>query len=153
MKQKTIKIFVIFLMIFLTNCAQNDDEKLNQVMVDNGNSQIVVNVQIADDNNERAKGLMFVNILNENAGMLFIFEKEDYQIFWMKNTMIPLDIIFIGENMKIIEIKYAEPCLKGPCALYESTAPSKYVLEVNGNFTPFNNITTGNKIKLKLSNQ
>lgn len=148
MRQKFAKIFMIFLLVFLTNCAQNSHKNPNQILIDNGHRWITLNVQIADDNNERARGLMFAESLDENAGMFFVFEKEVYQTFWMKNTLIPLDMIFIDEELKIADIKYATPCSQDPCALYKSKAPAKYVLEVNGNFTIKNSIRPGNKIKI-----
>ena len=136
---------MIFLVIFLSNCAA----KSNQILIDNGKQKIKVNVEIADDNNRRMHGLMFREKLNENDGMLFVFDNEDYRAFWMKNTLIPLDIIFISKEMKIVDIKYAVPCKENPCKLYESSKPAQYVLEVNGNFTIKNNIKTDDKITLK----
>ena len=115
-------------------------------MIDNGNGLIKVNAEIADDNHEREIGLMFREKLDENNGMLFIFDNEVYQTFWMKNTLIPLDMIFIDKEMKIVNIKSAVPCQEDPCVLYKSSKPAKYVLEVNGNFTIRNNIKTGGKL-------
>lgn len=151
MKQKFGKISMIFLLVFLTNCVQNSDKNPDQILIDNEHEYITVNVQIADDNNERARGLMFVESLDENAGMLFVFEREGYLAFWMKNTLIPLDIIFIDEKLKIVDIKNAVPCIQDPCALYKPKSPAKYVLEVNGNFTIKNGIRPGNKVKIRLS--
>ena len=92
---------------------------------------------------------MFRDKLNENSGMLFIFENEDYQIFWMKNTLIPLDMVFIDSGMRVVDIKLAVPCLKDPCDLYRPSKPSKYILEVNGNFTIRNNIKIGDCVAIK----
>ena len=125
------KILVIFLLIFLISCAKN----FNEILIENGNDLIKINVEIADDNEERMQGLMFRENLDENEGMFFIFENESYQTFWMKNTLIPLDIIFIDKNFEIIDIKNAVPCKEDPCQFYKSSKPAKYVLEVNSNFT------------------
>ena len=140
------KIFVIILLIFLISCVKNFDKNYNEIYIDNGKSLIKINVEIADDNEERAKGLMFRERLNENKGMLFVFENDAEQTFWMKNTLIPLDMIFIDENLKIVDIKNAQPCQEEPCALYKSSKPAKYVLEVNGDFTSKNIIKIGDKI-------
>lgn len=136
------KIFIIFLLIFLIGCAKN----FSSIFIDNGEKSIQINAEIADDNEERGKGLMFRKMLDENSGMLFVFEDEDYQTFWMKGTLIPLDIIFIGKDFKIADIKNASPCKEDPCMLYKSSKPAKFVLEVNGNFTMKNKIRIGNKI-------
>src|SRR3989344_4541488 len=117
MAEKIMKILEVFLLIFLIGCAKNFDEKINAIGIHNGKDLIKINVEIADDNEERMKGLMFRERLDENAGMLFVFEDEQYQAFWMKNTLIPLDIIFIGKNLEIVDIENAVPCKTGDCAL------------------------------------
>ena len=151
MAKKSVKLLqfflLIFLLIFLSGCAKKTDGQ-TQTAIYIGKNLIKINAELADDNQERAKGLMFREHLNENSGMLFIFENEEQQTFWMKNTLIPLDIIFIDKAFKIIDIKYAIPCDKDPCRLYESTKPAKYVLEMNGNFTSINNIKIGDSLIL-----
>ena len=121
-------------------------------MIDNGNKIIKVNVEVADDINEQMQGLMFREKLDENAGMIFVFDEESYLGFWMKNTLIPLDIIFINRDFEIVDIKYAVPCKNDPCKNYVTIKPAEYVLEVNGNFTAHNYVKTGDKVVLKLSN-
>ena len=142
--KKTLEIFLIFSLIFLVSCTKN----FNEISINNGEKIIKINAEIADDNEKRAKGLMFREELNENWGMFFVFEKENYQTFWMKNTLIPLDMIFVGENFEIVDIKNAVPCKYEPCSLYKSSKPAKYVLEVNGNFTMRSRIKTGDKISV-----
>ena len=153
MPKNIVKIFefflIIFLLVFLSNCSAKFDENSKQIFIDNGKSLIKIKVEIADDNQERAKGLMFRERLDENNGMLFIFDDNDYQTFWMKNTLIPLNIIFIDKDLKIIDIKPAVPCFKDPCILYKSSTPVKYVLEVDGNFTIRNSIKIGDIIIIK----
>lgn len=126
------------------SCTKNFDE----IYINSGNGLIKINAEIADDDKEIMKGLMFRERLDETAGMLFIFDDERYQTFWMKNTLIPLDIIFINSNFEIVDVKNAVPCKESPCALYKSSKPAKYVLEVNGNFTVRNSIKIGDKIKI-----
>ena len=142
------KIFTIFLIIFLIGCGNVSDNAHNKIFIDNGEKLIKVNVEIADDDEERENGLMFRQKLNENEGMFFIFDSEDFLIFWMKNTLIPLDIIFIDEDFEIVDVKYAMPCKEEPCELYKSSKPAKYVLEVNENFTRKNGIKIGDNIRI-----
>ena len=145
---KLLQFFLfIFLLIFLSGCIKKThDPKQTAIYI--GKNLIKINAEIADDSQEMAKGLMFRKHLNEDSGMLFIFENEEQQTFWMKNTLIPLDIIFIDKNFKIVDIRYTIPCEKDPCRLYKSTKPAKYVLEMNGNFTSINKIKTGESIIL-----
>ena len=146
MKENLVKILAIFLLIFLTSCAKNTDKNFKEIIIDNGYGLIRINAEIADDEQEQTKGLMFKEKLNENEGMLFVFENEQEQIFWMKNTLIPLDMVFIDENFEIVDIKTAVPCKEEPCALYKSPKPAKYVLEVNGNLTAKKGIKIGDRI-------
>src|SRR3989344_6938509 len=148
MKQNPAKFWMIFLLLFLAACTQNNEKNTSQVLIDNGERIIAINVQIADDTDERARGLMFVENLDENEGMLFIFEDESYQNFWMKNTLIPLDMIFIDDGLKIVDIKNAVPCKNEPCAIYASKKPARYVLEANSGFAGKNSIADGNSISL-----
>ncbi|MBI2654054.1 DUF192 domain-containing protein [Candidatus Woesearchaeota archaeon] len=160
MKQNFVKIFakkmviflIFFILIFLTNCTKNFEIKetgnYKQIFINNGEKTIKINAEIADDNEERMNGLMFRKNLDENEGMLFVFDNEEVQIFWMKNTLIPLDMIFINENLEIVGIKHAVPCEKEPCGIYQSEKPAKYVLEVNGNFTIKNKIKIGDRINI-----
>ena len=134
------KIWLI-LVLLLVACESEDI-----VLIDNGNEKIKVNVEIADSAEERSYGLMFKEFLDENSGMLFVFDDENYRNFWMKNTLISLDIIFISEDLEIVDIKYAVPCLEDPCVSYKSSKPAKYVLEVNGDFTIENDVGLGDKI-------
>jgi len=140
------KILTLTFLVFLFLIAACTNQSI--VIIDNGNKNFEINVEIADNFEERARGLMFREFLDENAGMLFVFEQEDYLSFWMKNTLIPLDMIFISEDFEIVDIKYAVPCKQDPCVSYKTISPAKYVLEVNGNFTLQNNIEIGNKIQI-----
>jgi uncharacterized membrane protein (UPF0127 family) len=88
-------------------------------------------VEIADTPDERQRGLMFRESLPKDRGMLFIFDEEGTYSFWMKNTMIHLDIIWISsENIVVHVEKDLTPCL-GLCPSYKSNQPARYVLEVN----------------------
>lgn len=107
------------------------------------------NVEIADSYYERMKGLMDREKLDENNGLLFIFPEENTWGFWMKNTLIPLDIIWVDENMKIVHIKEnAHPCEEIPCPIYLPKTKAKYVLEINSGLVSELNITESSTFKL-----
>ncbi len=105
--------------------------------------QLKIKAEIADTDEERETGLMFRQSLGKGEGMLFIFPNAAVQNFWMKNTLIPLDMIFIAENGTIVKIHHAAPCQADPCLLYNSGQPIKYVLEVNENLTAAYGIQEG----------
>ena len=100
-----------------------------------------IQAEIAKNPYQLAKGLMFRKSLNENNGMLFIFNDEKNRTFWMKNTKIPLDIIFISKDKKIVDIKENFlPCSNISCPSYTSTQSAKYILEINAGLVEKNKI-------------
>ena len=106
-----------------------------------------IDIEIADDAQKQATGLMYRDRMKENQGMLFIFQKEDYQSFWMHNTQLPLDMIFVNKNLDIVTIhKNTTPFSD---QTYSSTKPAMYVIEVNAGYCDRNNIKVGDKIVLR----
>ncbi len=106
-----------------------------------GSRSVAVHAEVADTDETRARGLMDREQLDDGAGMLFLFEDAAPRSFWMKNTLIPLDIIFFDAEWKIISIKTMTPCLTDPCPMYSSDGAAKYALEVNAGFVKNNGIT------------
>jgi len=106
-------------------------------------------VELANTSETRIKGLMFREDLEDKHGMLFIYPSSQPRSFWMKNTKIPLDMLFIDENFVIRKIHYAEPCKQDPCAAYKSGVPVRYVLEINGNLTIKHGIEEGNLVDIQ----
>ncbi|MFP4229504.1 MAG: DUF192 domain-containing protein, partial [Candidatus Nanohaloarchaea archaeon] len=99
------------------------------------------------------RGLMNRENLSENSGMLFIYEDEDDRSFWMKNTSIPLDIVFMNSSMHITNIEKADPEPNTPdedLASYESEEPAQYVLEINQNKSEEIGLEKGEKMGLGL---
>ena len=90
-------------------------------------------VEVADDDAERARGLMFRDQLAANRGMLFIHEREEPQAYWMKNTHISLDILFFDDARRLVtQQRDVPPCSLGDaCPPYPSDEPARYVLELN----------------------
>ena len=101
-------------------------------------------VRIADDPDERERGLMFVSVLPEDEGMLFDFKEPSPRAFWMKNTMIPLDIIFIGADGRIINI--AENTTPYSLDPIPSDGPARAVLEIGGGLSAELGIRPGDRV-------
>lgn len=91
------------------------------------------NVEIANDDESRARGLMFRDALDQGHGMIFIHEREELQSYWMKNTRIPLDILYFDNQRRLVsQQRDVPPCSLGNgCPPYPSSAPARYVLELN----------------------
>lgn len=115
----------------------------------NGDTLAVIDIEAADNNQLRARGLMYRRSLPEKAGMLFIQDAEEMQSFWMKNTYIPLDMLFVNTAKEIVTIHANTTPLKEWS--YASTEPALYVVEVNAGFTNRYGIRTGDKIEFVIT--
>lgn len=110
-------------------------------------------LEIADTESEKEEGLMNRETLPEDRGMLFVFSEEDYRSFWMKNTSIPLDMVFMDSNFEVLNIEEADPepeTSKEELDIYESEDPARYVLEVNQNRSGDIGLQKGDEMRLGL---
>ena len=107
-------------------------------------------IEVADDDYQIQTGLMYRNTLKPNHGMLFIFPQEAYKSFYMKNTRIPLDIVYVDKDSAIVNIqKDAKPFDE---TSLPSQAPVQYVLEVNAGLSDTWQLETGDKIWFQIQN-
>lgn len=112
--------------------------------------QSCFNVEVADSPAEQQEGLMFRQSLEKDKGMLFVFKKVRNYPFWMKNTLIPLDIIWINQSNEVVFIKKnAQPCSE-ICESIDPGQNAKYVLELNGGVASETNLKIGDKVSLGL---
>lgn len=108
-------------------------------------------VEIAENQEEWEKGLMFKESLDKNSGMLFVFPEEEIYSFWMKDTLIPLDIIWINADKEIVFIKRdAQPCLEEPCESFTPNEKAKYVLEMNAGMAEKVGLEIGKSARFRL---
>jgi len=135
-----LAVIALFLAVFcvwrINSNNKSIKSQINQVCYDSR----CFNVELATTPLEQERGLMERENLPADSGMLFIYQSEGDYPFWMKNTKIPLDILFIDYNGTIIDIKENfQPCTTNPCETYFSK-PAQYVLEVNAGFVTKNTI-------------
>lgn len=116
------------------------------LLVHTPNGGAAFDVKIAQTEAERTKGLQNVIELPDNEGMLFIFEKEGYEAFWMDQTEIPLALLFINSQWKIVDIKYGTPYSRNKI---QGTYPYQYVLELTPAAVTHNKIRTGQRVSLQ----
>ena len=105
-----------------------------------------IRTAVADDDRSRSEGLMNVNDLPDDAGMLFIFEGERPRSFYMANTPLSLDIIFVNSNYEIVRIH--QNTTPYSAKTIPSEAPAKYVVEVNAGYTLRHDINEGDLIRI-----
>lgn len=117
------------------------------VILPAADAELRVEVEVADTPDRRRKGLMFRRLLPLNTGMLFIFENDDVQAFWMKNTLLPLDMIFLNREKVIVGIiQSAVPQTLEPRSV---GLPSRYVLEVVGGFSREHGLKVGQQLRFE----
>ena len=135
----SVILFLIFIIILFSFYPKNQSQVCFK---DN-----CFTVELAITTQERTRGLMFREKLDLDKGMLFIFENEEKYSFSMKNTLIPLDIIWISENREVVFIsKNTQPCKSDPCPTINPDKKAQYVLELNGGITDKIGLEVGDKI-------
>ena len=160
MKQSVIVVIIIVLLAIVlcawylfphssnNGPASNDSSQPYVSFILPNGSTDTVYVQIANTLQEQERGLMYCTSLAEDDGMLFVFSTDQKESFWMENTPLPLDMIFVAQNMTINDINYnATPESE---TVFTSSSPCMYVVEVNGGYCKTNDIVVGDKIKIDM---
>ncbi|MCC6463439.1 MAG: DUF192 domain-containing protein [Saprospiraceae bacterium] len=111
---------------------------------DEEQSLLVLYIEIAHEDQERMQGLMWRKKMEERQGMLFVFDWQSPQSFWMRNTYIPLDIIYIDEQFKVVSIRKNTPVLND--SPQPSGVPARYVVEVNAGVSDKYGIQPGSRV-------
>lgn len=136
----------------------SENEEPAETMVEVGGAKYVtvkigdtqLEVEIAQTNSEKARGLSGRERLAEESGMLFVFDKPAMYLFWMKNMLFSIDIIWIGKDKKIVDITHGAEPEEGEDQLFLSKGPSQYILEVNNGWAETNGIQIGDRVEFEL---
>ena len=104
--------------------------------------------EVASSPQQRAKGLMYRESLAEGKGMLFVYERRDVHTFWMKNTLIPLDMLFFDDEGRLVSA--VEKAAPGSLVSRRSSGPAKYVLELKGGSMQADGIGPGARLRFPL---
>jgi uncharacterized membrane protein (UPF0127 family) len=117
------------------------------VVVTAAGARLPVTVELARSDEERTRGLMYRRELAPEAGMLFFFAESEERAFWMKNTLIPLDMLFIDDGGRVVGlIERAEPLTTSP---RDPGVPCRYVLEVNGGWAARHGVRPGDRVEFE----
>jgi uncharacterized membrane protein (UPF0127 family) len=113
-------------------------------------STVKIEAELAYTDANRSRGLMFRESMPADAGMLFLFPELDVHSFWMKNTLIPLDILWLNERKEVVYLITAQPCKKDPCDPIIPLQKARFVLEVNAGFAKKNKIDIGSQMEFTI---
>lgn len=131
--------------LLVTN-ARAETPSFGVIEIQSGTQTHRFEIEIADEPNERARGLMHRTFLPDDHGMLFIYPREQMASFWMKNTLISLDMLFITNSGTIVKI--APRTTPGSLDPVRSDQVVRAVLEINGGLAEALSIVAGDKVKL-----
>jgi uncharacterized membrane protein (UPF0127 family) len=147
------KILILFILaisvLIMGGCSPFGSDNLNQpgVILNTSKGKFTVGVEIADTFETRKRGLMFRPSMEDNHGMFFVFDKVQPLVFWMKNTLIPLDMVFIDANYRVISVaKNVQPCKVKDCGSFASEGDGLYVLEIKGGAADRYGLKKGDKV-------
>ncbi len=109
-----------------------------------------VTVEIADTDAKRQRGLMFREKMAPSEGMIFLFERSSFYPFWMKNTLIPLDMFWLNVDGAVVSIAHSvPPCKADPCPTYSPSSDAIYVVETVAGFAKQHKVSVGDTLELK----
>jgi len=141
-------LLLAFAAVFNLYCQDRGRDKFIKVFFPSGKA---VTAELAVTDAERQKGLMFREEILPDQGMLFVFEEEGIQSFWMKNTLIPLDLLWLDSGKRIIHIERdVPPCKQDPCPTYGPDGPARYVLELKAGEAAANVLKLSDRLQFVL---
>ena len=141
-----MRYFILCLFLLFSAQAQAQLQSHVRIFSPEGVQRAEIAVEVADTPELRAKGLMFRTELGAEAGMLFVFPDERLRSFWMKNTLLPLDIIFFNSSFSVVYI--ARGTQPYSLASIPSLFPAKYALEINAGQAEALNVKKGDMLKI-----
>jgi uncharacterized membrane protein (UPF0127 family) len=128
-------------------CSSADIPQLDRGTVTMPNGT-VYSVEIPRTPEARERGLMFRERLAPRTGMLFVFDTTARHAFWMKNCLIPLDLIWLDETKRVVAVlPDTPPCKSDPCPIYQVAVPARYVLEIAGGAAQREGVAAGSVLR------
>lgn len=119
-----------------------------QMVLVTRHERVKLTVEVADSEKERSRGLMDREKLEGSDGMWFVFKDEAPRRFWMKNTLMPLDILFFNAKKEIVGfVEGMQPCKTSKCVSYPSRIPAMYALEMPAGFVGEKGVRAGDKME------
>lgn len=150
----TVGRTVLAALLLLTACSSGgpdrapDSDATTRLEIQTDGRVVVVDVEVADDDEERSIGLMNRERLDPDAGMVFLWEEPLHTTFWMEDTLIPLSIAFWNDRGMIVAILDMEPCGAAPCPSYDPGVEFEGALEVNQGFFEEHDVEVGDRVEL-----
>lgn len=133
----------------ITDSQNNPQGRVVQAQFITQTKTVPISLEIADTSETQARGLMFRTSMPDNFGMLFVFENEQIRTFWMQNTFISLDILYLDENFEVVDI-FTNTKTNQTLETYTSRALARYVVELNAGKSAKEGIKIGDRLEVSL---
>lgn len=143
-------VFVLSVILTVSGCVKSDKSDFaDGDFVSATIGHVVYNLEVARSNDARTTGLSNRENLDDDAGILFVFDNSDYHSFWMKDTHITLEIIWLDENLTIVDKKVmvVENDPANPVASYKPQAPALYAIEIKP-IIDIDSVSIGDKVEI-----
>jgi len=159
MRNNIVLLLVIFAIVCINACYQTENTGVSgkdTIEISISKPEVCFDtrcfsVELAITPQEQARGLMYSKELPKDIGMLFVFNEEEIQSFWMKNTLIPLDMIWINSNSTVVDYyKDAKPCSDDICIPIRPKEKAIYVLELNAGTIDSTGLSIGDSVEIKI---
>lgn len=137
----------LLLLFFYTDCSRSAGQAIDQVCF----GEQCINVEVVQKEEDLSRGLQLRKTLAPDTGMLFVFAKSRPYAFWMKDTLIPIDMIWMDSAQRIVHIEHhVPPCTQDPCPHYTPPKEALYVLEVNAGYAETLGLKLGDTAEFRL---
>lgn len=123
--------FVLLLILFSKVVPATDFPRISVEL----NGKVYV-LEVADNDLRRRQGLMYRTTLEKDHGMLFVYKRTGRHGIWMKNTLLPLTVLWLDEQAQIVDKKLLKPCKSWPCPVYGADNRSRYIVELHAHAYP-----------------
>lgn len=144
--ERAIAFWLAVILMACQTAADNTQKEMARILIETTSGEVEVHAELADTDEKRQRGLMHRTHLAENSGMFFIFDHADRVMFWMRDTPLPLDMIFISADQKILHIE--EKTVPLSTEIITSPREVKYVLEVPADFCEKNGVRAGDTVQI-----
>jgi hypothetical protein len=144
---RSAAVALVLLVACSSSAATGPSSLPTGVVVFDGSERL--NVRIAETEQERQTGLMHVMALAPDDGMAFVFDGPVTATFWMKDTLIPLSVAFVGEDGRVVSIADMQPCEGDPCPTYSATGPYMLAVEANLGWFADHSVAAGDPARLE----
>lgn len=147
-----VAAFLFLHMCFTAERVSGGEDKITRQKIVFPSCGLTITAEKAESEQKRQRGLMGRKTLKDREGMIFYFDETTRHAFWMFKTLIPLAVVFLDENLVVVDIQFMDPCISPKsedCPVYVSRRPSRFAIEINQKMAKRYKIGVGERVKFQ----